>query len=282
MIRAHHWAIALGVAVGVHLIALGLVLAHEPAEGAKAPGEQGIEIDLGMLGDLGSQTQNRQAAKSEQAAETPVEAPQPDVATPVAEPAPEAATVPDPVALPEPVIAKQAAELTVKPKPKPREAARPKPKTNTEIRPSQQPKPVTPQPEATPAATASRQQTSSEGKDSSDARRMTTGSQAALSTGGNPGAKQSYYALIAARLAQHKRYPIRARRKGEEGIAKLFFILDRKGSVIEYRLTESSGSKLLDRAVIDMLKSATPLPEFPADMAMETLTINIPVAFSIN
>ncbi|UTW10080.1 energy transducer TonB [Marinobacterium rhizophilum] len=264
MIRPHHWMIALGIALGVHLVALGLVLAREPAEGARAPGEQGIEIDLGMLGDLGAQTQNQQAAEPEPAPETPVEVPQPEIETPAAPPTPE----PEPEAMPEPVTAKQTPELTVKPKPKPQ----PKPRPVAA-------KPATTEPVAAPAPAQTRSDT---GSDSSESRRMTTGSQNALSSGGNPGAEQSYYALIAARLAQHKRYPIRARRKGEEGIARLFFILDRQGSVIEYRLTESSGHKTLDRAVINMLKSATPLPAFPADMTMETLTINIPVAFSIN
>lgn len=272
MIRPQHWILALGLALGVHLLTLGLVLAREPVEGARAPGEQGIEIDLGMLGDLGSETQNKQAAQPEQTPESlapqALPTPVPDVP-----PAPEAELVP----LPEPVNARQTPALAVKaPEPKPE----PKPA------PKQKPKPVAPQTPQTPKVkavqAASVAPSSTQGKDSSDSRRMTTGSQNALSSGGNPGAEQSYYALIAARLAQHKRYPIRARKKGEEGTARLFFILDRHGSLIEYRLSESSGFKSLDRAVIDMLKSATPLPAFPADMTMDTLTINIPVAFSIN
>ncbi|MCP8687570.1 energy transducer TonB [Marinobacterium sedimentorum] len=246
MIRPRHWIIALGLALGVHLLTLGLVLAREPAQGARAPGEQGIEIDLGMLGDLGADTQNRQAAKPEQMPEQLPESLQP-----------QQAPTPEPAVAPEPISAGQTPELEVK-------APEPTPKPV----PKQKSKPVTP--------------SSSAGKDSSDSRRMTTGSQNALSSGGNPAAEQSYYALIAARLAQHKRYPIRARKKGEEGTARLFFILDRRGSLIEYRLSESSGVKSLDRAVIDMLKSAAPLPAFPADMPMQTLTVNIPVVFSIN
>jgi protein TonB len=273
MIRPQHWIIALGLALGVHLLTLGLVLAREPAQGARAPGEQGIEIDLGMLGDLGAQTQNQSAARAEEAIETPVDAPQPEAEKPVAQPdpAPEIETQTETVA-PEAVVAKQTPAVTVKPKPRPQ--AKPKPT------------PVTAKPAATdpaPATTSAPAQLSSDdGTDNSDSRHMTTGSQNALSSGGNPGAQQSYFALIAARLAKHKRYPIRARRKGEEGTARLFFILDRQGSVIEYKLTESSGHKTLDRAVIEMLKSAAPLPAFPADMKVETLTINIPVAFSIN
>nr|WP_067287999.1 energy transducer TonB [Marinobacterium profundum] len=267
MIRSHHWMLALGVALGVHLLTLGLVLAREPAEGARAPGEQGIEIDLGMLGDLGAQAQSQNAAKAEEAVETP----QSEAEKPVAQPYP-APEVEAEAVEPEAVVAKQTPAVTVKPKPRPQ--AKPKPA------------PVTAKPAATdpaPATTpAPAQLSSDDGTDNSDSRRMTTGSQNALSSGGNPGAEQSYYALIAARLAQHKRYPIRARKKGEEGTARLFFILDRRGSLVEYRLSESSGFKSLDRAVIEMLKSATPLPAFPADIKTETLTINIPVAFSIN
>lgn len=277
MIRPHHWMIALGVALGIHLLTLGLVLAREPAQGARAPGEQGIEIDLGMLGDLGAQTQNQSAAKAEKAIDTPVEAPQPETEKPVVQPdpapAPEVETETE-TAEPEPVVAKQAPAVTTKPKPKPKPQSKPKPVPVTAKPAATDPAPV---PTAAPA-----QASSDEGSDSNESRRMTTGSRNALSSGGNPGAKQSYYSLIAAHLAQHKRYPIRARRRGEEGTARLYFKLDRQGSVIEYRLSESSGFQTLDRAVIDMLKSAAPLPAFPKDMTMETLTINIPVAFSIN
>jgi protein TonB len=281
MIRARHWMLALGVALGVHLIILGLVLARESDEGARAPGEQGIEIDLGMLGDLGAATQHQQVAATEQPLDTAVTEPapaepQPDAAEPQTQPAaipesesPESEPVPDiePDAEPEPSPVKQVPQVPIKP----RVSAAPKPP---------QASPAAPQPKTTRAAPAS--PGTETGQDSNDSRRMTTGSQNALSSGGNPGAEQSYYALIAAHLAQHKRYPIRARRKGEEGTARLFFILDRQGAIVEYRLTESSGHKTLDSAVIDMLKSAAPLPAFPADMKMTTLNIHLPVAFSIN
>ena len=53
MIRPHHWLIALALAFGVHLMAFAVLAYNDPKGDAADQGVQGIEIDLGMLGDLG-------------------------------------------------------------------------------------------------------------------------------------------------------------------------------------------------------------------------------------
>jgi protein TonB len=62
----------------------------------------------------------------------------------------------------------------------------------------------------------------------------------------------------------------------------LFFIVSREGKVLESYISESSGYKKLDDAVLRMLKQASPLPVFPEDMTQEQLSISIPIVFKLN
>ncbi|KKL75511.1 hypothetical protein LCGC14_2054150, partial [marine sediment metagenome] len=119
-------------------------------------------------------------------------------------------------------------------------------------------------------------------KEQQASQKRTTGSANSQMTGGQLAAQQTYFSQLAAILAQHKRYPRASRRRGEEGIVKLFFIVDRDGEVLNYRISESSGSKRLDEAVIKMLNKASPLPAFPADMTQQQLEVNVPIAFRLN
>ncbi len=114
------------------------------------------------------------------------------------------------------------------------------------------------------------------------AQKKTTGQASAQLSGGQIAAQKSYYSELAATLAKHKRYPMASRRRGEEGIVKLFFVVDRDGNVLDFRITQSSGSKRLDEAVISMLKKAQPLPSFPDDMLQSQLEVNVPIAFQLN
>jgi protein TonB len=94
--------------------------------------------------------------------------------------------------------------------------------------------------------------------------------------------QQTYFTELATMLAMHKRYPVSSRRKGEEGVVKLYFVVDRAGSVLDFRIAESSGFKKLDEAVLRMLKKAQPLPAFPQDMDHSTLEVNVPIVFQLN
>ena len=52
MIRAHHWIGAVLLAALAHIAVFALLAFNPPKGTAAAQGEMGIEIDLGMLGDL--------------------------------------------------------------------------------------------------------------------------------------------------------------------------------------------------------------------------------------
>ncbi len=106
-----------------------------------------------------------------------------------------------------------------------------------------------------------------------------TGSGNSTSGGGQPGAAADFTALIQAWLEKHKKYPRRARTRRQQGTAILSFVMDRKGNVLDYHITKSSGHKLLDTEVAAMIERANPLPTMPDDMDSGRLEVVVPVAF---
>ena len=108
-----------------------------------------------------------------------------------------------------------------------------------------------------------------------------TGSETDTAAGGSPGAARDYFTALKVWLERHKEYPRSAKLRRQQGTAMLHFEMDRQGNVLSYEIRESSGHRLLDREVEDMIKRAQPLPSFPAEMAQATLKITVPVNFSI-
>ena len=88
--------------------------------------------------------------------------------------------------------------------------------------------------------------------------------------------------LIAAQLERYKRYPALAQRRGEQGVALLRFTLGRGGNVSNARIERSSGHPDLDAEVLALIHRAEPLPQIPADIAANTLDIQVPVAFALH
>ena len=93
--------------------------------------------------------------------------------------------------------------------------------------------------------------------------------------------KASYRATISAILKRHKRYPSRALTRRQEGTVAITFISNKDGRLAGYRITHSSGHRLLDREVEKMLKRAAPFPPFPIDMEQEFIRLSLPVDFYI-
>lgn len=106
-----------------------------------------------------------------------------------------------------------------------------------------------------------------------------TGSGDNTQGGGLAEANVDYLVTLQAWLEKHKEYPRRAKRRRQEGTAMLYFVMDRNGKVIEARIEESSGSRLLDTEVMKMIERAQPLPRMPEEMSMAKLELVVPVQF---
>lgn len=79
----------------------------------------------------------------------------------------------------------------------------------------------------------------------------------------------TWQALLLAHLEKYRRYPAAARSRGQQGVAQVTFRMNRQGRLLSSHVSRSSGSAMLDRAAIDTLKRAQPLPTIPDDMPAE-------------
>ncbi|MEL0168241.1 MAG: energy transducer TonB [Pseudomonadaceae bacterium] len=245
MIRTHHWISAVLLAALAHIAVFALLAFNPPKGTAAAQGEMGIEIDLGMLGDLG------EAQETEQPKE-------------VAPPKP---TPPPPPPEPTPEPPRQQAQARVQAKPKPRPEP---PREQVEA----------PQPAVEPAPAAPAVETGQSEANQAQLK-QSTGVGSAATAGGMGGASTDYKAKVAASLARHRHYPPMSRRRGEEGTVVLTFIIHRDGSVTGEQISESSGFERLDRAALKTLKNASPFPPFSDDMPDEQMSIRAPINFGL-
>jgi len=90
-----------------------------------------------------------------------------------------------------------------------------------------------------------------------------------------------WQSLLAAHIEHFKRYPIEARSRGEQGIAKVAFTIDHEGHLLRSRIVQSSGSTALDQETLAMLARAQPMPRPPDQLAEAELTFVVPVRFNI-
>lgn len=95
-------------------------------------------------------------------------------------------------------------------------------------------------------------------------------------------ARDDWYALIFADLARKKRYPREARQAGQEGTPTVRFTVNAKGRVSNILITRSSGHDLLDRATIELIRRATPLPPMPRAMGRDSVTMSLPIEYELD
>ena len=205
----------------------------------------------------------------------PLELPPPAmlIELPPAPPVPAAPPPPEPVRAPEPppqpkVIEAPKPKLALQPPPKPRpKPPKPQPERKPESRP-----PVEPQPSAQPTAA------------STPAARSEPAARPSPQAG-NPApsqAKVSWQSRLLAHLNRYKRYPEDARRRGQQGVAKLRFVVDGRGEVLSLELAERSGNGALDRATLQMIRRAQPLPAPPAELLQNgRLEVVAPFVYSL-
>ncbi len=96
-------------------------------------------------------------------------------------------------------------------------------------------------------------------------------------------AKESWQSTLLAHLGKYKKYPPAAQSRGKEGLNRLRFVVDAEGKVLSYELVGRSGNADLDRATLEMIRRAQPLPKPPADMLTNgSIEIVAPFVYSID
>ena len=97
----------------------------------------------------------------------------------------------------------------------------------------------------------------------------------------DPNAVPQWKTALVARLERYKRYPSEAQAHGDEGVAQLAFSVDRSGGVHNARIVRSSGSSLLDRATLDLIARAQPLPPPPPEVRGAQIAIVVPINYNL-
>ncbi len=91
-----------------------------------------------------------------------------------------------------------------------------------------------------------------------------------------------YEQLISLWIQKFKLYPDEARARGQQGETVIRIRIDRRGNIGYYILERSTGFQILDKAAIDMIKRANPVPAVPHDYPQgDLMEFLIPVSFHL-
>jgi periplasmic protein TonB len=86
---------------------------------------------------------------------------------------------------------------------------------------------------------------------------------------------------VVALLERNKRYPESAQSRRQEGVAQIFFSLDRQGRVIDSRVVRSSGASALDEEALALLRRAQPFPPPPPELSGQRVDLTVPIRFNL-
>jgi len=93
--------------------------------------------------------------------------------------------------------------------------------------------------------------------------------------------QQEYVRALMAWLLRHRIYPDAAKKEKAQGIVQVRFTIDREGRVLSARVERGPGHASLERAALDVLARASPLPPIPPSMPMRRLTITLPIEYAL-
>jgi len=90
----------------------------------------------------------------------------------------------------------------------------------------------------------------------------------------------NYDGKVRSKLNRAFRYPAQAERERLRGIAQVQFTLSANGSVSNVRIAKSAGSPILDQAVLEAVRRASPFPKIPAAAGLSSRTFTVPMQFT--
>jgi protein TonB len=97
----------------------------------------------------------------------------------------------------------------------------------------------------------------------------------------NSSSIQGWQRQVVTLLERNKRYPPAAQARRQQGVAQLFFSLDRQGRVTESRVLRSSGAATLDQEALALLRRAQPFPPPPPELTGDRVGLTVPVRFNL-
>jgi protein TonB len=96
--------------------------------------------------------------------------------------------------------------------------------------------------------------------------------------------KHSYESQLLAWLQRHKKYPNLARRRGQQGIVILEFVINAEGKLLSHKIIQASAHTALNTAVVKMIKQASPMPPVPQELhrKRDQFSYTIPIHFTLS
>lgn len=94
-------------------------------------------------------------------------------------------------------------------------------------------------------------------------------------------AEKGYLASIVQKLHRSLRYPESAREKRISGTTTVQFTVNLKGQVSGERIHTPSGHPELDKEALALIKRAAPFKPIPSSLGHETMTLTVPIRFSL-
>jgi len=91
-----------------------------------------------------------------------------------------------------------------------------------------------------------------------------------------------YAKIIQKRILENLTYPALAKEAGFKGTVKLNLHLSYQGELLEAKVKESSGYKILDDQAISSAKKIVSYPPFPSSLEQKELWVDIPIVYQLN
>lgn len=95
-------------------------------------------------------------------------------------------------------------------------------------------------------------------------------------------AKQEYLRSIAEQIKKYKTYPKEAKENNNiMGKVKIIFRINADGSILKIAIVDSSGSKILDKAAVDLILSITKFQALPTILGKEYMDITLDIDYTL-
>ena len=92
-----------------------------------------------------------------------------------------------------------------------------------------------------------------------------------------------YKAILLSWLHNYKKYPLASKKKRQQDTVVVSFTIDAEGKLISHSITQASKYRLLNKAVVKMLKKASPMPAMPEALRgnQTTFSYSFPIKFHL-
>lgn len=92
---------------------------------------------------------------------------------------------------------------------------------------------------------------------------------------------KQYIAQLMRHLSRYKQYPAILKKNHVEGKPVIRFSINKSGQVTLIEVKKHTEYAELDQAAMDVFRRASPLPKIPSELERETLTMSLPIEYSL-